>query len=77
MADSIGVHAAHCCKWHGCKYGDEDCPVVFGQVEQLYPCMFCSDLLEREEYFRQALEDIAEIKAWKARKKAERENLGR
>ena len=31
---NIGVHAAHCCKWHGCKYGeDEICPVVLGNVE--------------------------------------------
>jgi len=24
------VHDAHCCKQHGCKYGDEDCPVAEG-----------------------------------------------
>ena len=77
MACNIGVHASHCCKWHGCKYGDEDCPVVLGQVEQLYPCDFCDDLLEDEEWHRQAVKQIDEIKAWKARKKAERENLGR
>ena len=47
MDKNYGVHAAHCCKWHGCKYGDKDCPVVSGEVEQLYPCMFCDDLLER------------------------------
>lgn len=33
MRGSIGVHAAHCCKWHGCKYGDQDCPVANGEVE--------------------------------------------
>jgi hypothetical protein len=71
MSGSIGVHAAHCCKWHGCKYGDKDCPVVAGEVEQLYPCMFCDDLLEREEYFKRALEDIAEIKAFKIKKSKE------
>jgi hypothetical protein len=25
-----GVHENHCCKNHGCKYGDSDCPVVLG-----------------------------------------------
>lgn len=28
MRGSIGVHAARRCKWHGCKYGDSDCPAV-------------------------------------------------
>lgn len=69
MANNIGVHAAHCCKWHGCKYGDEDCPVVLGQVEQLYTCDFCDDLLEDEDYFKRAVKDIEEIKAFKERKK--------
>jgi hypothetical protein len=69
MDKNYGVHAAHCCRWHGCKYGDKDCPVVSGEVEQLYPCMFCDDLLKREDYFRQALEDIEEIKAFKEKLK--------
>ena len=27
----MGVHELHCCL-HGCKYGDEDCPVVKGII---------------------------------------------
>jgi hypothetical protein len=42
MRGSIGVHATHCCKWHGCKYGDPDCPVANGEVEQEYPCEDCN-----------------------------------
>lgn len=38
-----GVHAAHCCSRHGCKYGDDDCPVVLGQVEQKHSCEQCDD----------------------------------
>ncbi len=38
-----GVHAAHCCIKHGCKYGDEDCPVVSGEIKQEYVCEYCSD----------------------------------
>ena len=36
-----GVHAAHCCADHGCKYGDENCPVVLGTTEQRFPCIVC------------------------------------
>jgi len=40
-ADKIGVHRAHCCRLHGCKYGDEDCPVAKGEVNQFFPCEAC------------------------------------
>lgn len=42
-----GVHKNHCCfkdKW--CKYGNKDCPVVIGLVEQEYKCEFCDDINE-------------------------------
>jgi hypothetical protein len=38
---SIGVHEAHCCKKHGCKYGEADCPVVLGTHKQRYACEQC------------------------------------
>jgi hypothetical protein len=44
--DHIGVHAAHCCKICGCKYGDEDCPVVNGVVEAKYDCYDCEVRVE-------------------------------
>lgn len=28
--------AAHCCPDHGCKYGDDDCPVQNGRLKPLY-----------------------------------------
>lgn len=37
----IGVHATHCCKICGCKYGNDDCPVVKGSVEPVYKCYEC------------------------------------
>lgn len=37
------VHTEHCCKEHGCKYDDEDCPVVQGKKEQSFPCESCDD----------------------------------
>lgn len=50
--DTIGVHAAHCCKKHGCKYMDDDCPIVTGKVEQMYPCGECgSNLREAKDIF--------------------------
>ena len=42
-----GVHASHCCARHGCKYGDHDCPVVSGQVEQMYLCEECDSEIAR------------------------------
>ena len=36
-----GVHQSHCCKLHGCKYGDEDCPVEQGRMTQDGPCETC------------------------------------
>ena len=71
---NIGVHASHCCKWHGCKYGDKDCPVVLGQIEQEYLCEYCSDELEEEEYYREVVVRIDEIKAWQKAKKENSKN---
>ena len=65
MRGTIGVHASHCCKWHGCKYGDPDCPVVSGEVEQKYLCEDCDWELEEEEYIRKQLIRIEEIKKWR------------
>lgn len=38
-----GVHRTHCCIVHGCKYMDDDCPVVLGIIKQDYECEFCKD----------------------------------
>lgn len=37
------VHETHCCVLHGCKYGDEDCPVITKEVQQQYLCESCDD----------------------------------
>lgn len=64
-----GVHATHCCKEHGCKYGDEDCPVYLGIIKQEYPCEYCEDTNEGNEdntviggieAYRQLVYDIAQ-----------------
>jgi hypothetical protein len=64
-----GVHASHCCVWHGCKYGDPDCPVETGKVKQLYLCECCTELLRDESYLRQQLKIIEKIKAFKEENK--------
>lgn len=38
-----GTHATHCCWLHGCKYSDDDCPVITGDVKQAYGCEDCGD----------------------------------
>jgi hypothetical protein len=35
------THTEHCCVFHGCKYGDENCPVVTGKKIQSGPCELC------------------------------------
>lgn len=48
--DNIGVHTSHCCKVCGCKYGDEDCPVVQGYAEAEYECEECESRLNNLVY---------------------------
>ena len=69
MRRSIGVHISHCCKWHGCKYVDPHCHVVNGEVEQECLCEDCYEDLEDEEYHREVLVRIEEIKKVKDNKK--------
>ena len=38
-----GVHETHCCVLHGCKYGDDDCPVVNKLTKQKYICEQCEE----------------------------------
>lgn len=46
------VHTGHCCALHGCKYGNDQCPVELGTKIQQYPCEVCSDDFgpRREDY---------------------------
>lgn len=38
------VHTEHCCLEHGCKYGEDDCPVAAGRKVQSYPCESCGTI---------------------------------
>lgn len=42
-----GVHDTHCCKIHGCKYGDKDCPVENGLSDGVKECESC--FFDKEE----------------------------
>lgn len=53
----VGVHRAHCCVKHGCKYGEDDCPVYNGSVTQKYPCQDCSDYPDEAVDFEPKKED--------------------
>ncbi len=35
------VHTSHCCEKHGCKYGDDDCPVAAKAAPQEHLCEEC------------------------------------
>jgi hypothetical protein len=52
------VHDAHCCKTHGCKYGDDDCPVVKGK-EKGIPCEMCYHMDATEEKASDLVEEIS------------------
>lgn len=46
VANKDGVHKAHCCSIHGCKYAydqeqENACPVANGTIQQDYPCEHC------------------------------------
>lgn len=38
LRENWGVHIAHCCLKHGCKYGYNDCPVFVGVAKQDGEC---------------------------------------
>jgi hypothetical protein len=40
------VHSTHCCKKHGCKYCDDNCPVVLGLEPQEYRQECCDEAEE-------------------------------
>lgn len=45
--DDWGVHETHCCPDHGCKYGDDYCPVVLGLTkERNTHCEMCEYVYE-------------------------------
>jgi hypothetical protein len=41
IGEDVECHRFHCCKTHGCKYCDPDCPVVLEEVTQEGPCEEC------------------------------------
>lgn len=67
MSTDTGVHVCHCCNRHGCKYGDEDCPVALGKLAQDYPCEFC--------YVDEAEDEAREINALFSARDAELASL--
>jgi mannose-6-phosphate isomerase len=38
------VHTEHCCKFHGCQYGDASCTVTNGAKRQSYACEICDSV---------------------------------
>lgn len=42
-------HTEHCCIYHGCKYGNNDCPVETEKSIQSYICESCEELCQTHE----------------------------
>lgn len=53
---AVMPHQGHCCGIHGCKYGDDSCPVERGWVKQDHPCEDCR---ADEEDARERVEECA------------------
>lgn len=54
-----GVHNIHCCRDHGCKYGNLECPVEYGDAPgiQCEECEYIADRLS-DLSDKQLLEEI-------------------
>lgn len=50
MRNFVDVHDRHCCKRHGCKYGDINCTVANGPNEGV-PCEECFESPEVTDIF--------------------------
>ena len=57
--DNVGTHVSHCCAQHGCKYGDEDCPVVAKTHEQTQACESCTSTATLEAQIAYLNEELA------------------
>lgn len=42
MADLTNVHVLHCCRKHGCRYGEPRCPVVWNNKASSPCCVDCA-----------------------------------
>lgn len=71
--ENYGVHIAHCCYIHGCKYGDKDCPVVSGEVAQKHPCYDCDE--EYEPYTLEEIELLRKTKSYRPTYKQLKEKI--
>lgn len=50
----VKTHETHCCAIHGCKYNEEDCPVVSKEIKQQYLCPDCHETFND-------MDDVVEI----------------
>lgn len=58
-----GVHASHCCRRCGCKYGDDsDCAVMQNRVVQEYPCEMCEQHEADADMYADVI--IARVAGW-------------
>lgn len=65
------VHTEHCCRIHGCKYGDLNCPVYIGCKCQSFLCEQCTDSFD-ESTWSMTLKDLPKVpfKEFERRRKA-------
>lgn len=71
------IHTRDCCRVHGCKYGDSDCPVYLGFASQEFACEYCGEgNIFDDGWTAPKLEDVPKIHIDEFRKRREyAENL--
>jgi hypothetical protein len=57
---NVGTHETHCCNRHGCKYGNEKCPVADSVIEQEGGCPSC----EPTNAIQKEIAELQEELAW-------------
>lgn len=57
----VGTHVGHCCVLHGCKYGEDDCPVTTKKLPQAYECEDCTDIYEGSNFIIVTSKNVSNV----------------
>lgn len=64
---NVGTHVTHCCLKHGCKYNEDECPVVSGARQQEYSCEYCTSSATLEAKIEALKEELEWSRSLEAR----------
>lgn len=64
---NIETHVTHCCLRHGCKYREDECPVVTKEREQEVACEYCTSSATLEARIKETQEELEWSRSLEAR----------